>query len=59
VPIALDAKAMQAKMLDPKTRVSGSIGPGDLRQSLTKMLEPLGLVLEVRDKVVLMTPKGK
>ncbi len=34
-PIALDAKAMQAKMLDPAAKVSGIIDPNGLRKSLT------------------------
>jgi AhpC/TSA family len=59
LPIALDAKAMHAKTLDLEARVSGKIGPGDLRISLTKMLEPLGLTVVVRDEVVLVTPKNK
>jgi hypothetical protein len=59
LPIALDAKAMRAKALDMEAKVSGKIGPGDLRKSLTKMLEPLGLTVVVRDEVVLVTPKGK
>jgi thiol-disulfide isomerase/thioredoxin len=57
--MALDAKAMQAGTLDPKAKVSGSIGPGDLGKALTKMLEPLGLTVEVRQEVVLVTPKSK
>jgi hypothetical protein len=59
LPVALDAKAMQAKTLDPEAKVSGRIEPGALRQSLTKMLDPLGLTVEVCDEVVLVTPKGK
>ena len=43
LPVALDAKAMRAKTLDPAAKVSGTVGPGDLRQALTKMLDPLGL----------------
>jgi hypothetical protein len=58
-PIALDAKAMRDKTLDLDAKVSGVIGPGDLRKSLTKMLEPLGLTVVVRDEVVLVTPKSK
>jgi hypothetical protein len=59
LPVALDAKAMHAKTLDPKAKVSGSIGPGDLRKSLTKMLAPLGLTVEVRQEVVLVSPRKK
>jgi thiol-disulfide isomerase/thioredoxin len=59
LPIALDAKAMHDKTLDPQAKVSGNIRPHDLRKSLTKMLEPLGLTVVVRDEVVLVTPKGK
>jgi hypothetical protein len=59
LPVALDARAMHAKTLDPTAKLRGSIGPGDLRQALTKMLAPLGLTVEVRHEVVLVTPKGK
>jgi hypothetical protein len=45
--------------LDSKAKVRGSIGPGDLRKSLKKMLDPLGLTVEVAHDVVLMTPKKK
>jgi hypothetical protein len=58
LPVALDAKAMHAKALDPKAKVSGSIGPGDLRKSLTKLVDPLGLTVEVRQEVVLVTPRS-
>jgi hypothetical protein len=57
--IALDAKAMRDKTLDPAKKVSGRVGPGDLRQALTKMLDPLGLTVEVRREVVLVTPKSR
>ena len=59
LPVALDAKAMQAKTLDLEAKVNGRIEPGALRQSLKKMLDPLGLTVEIRDEVVLVTPKGK
>ncbi len=58
-PVALDAKAIHAKELDPAMKVSGTIGPGHLRQSLTTMLAPLNLTVEVRSEVVLVTPKRK
>ncbi len=59
LPVALDAKAMQAKTLDPSAKVSGVVGPDDLRRSLTKLVAPLGLTVEVRDEVVLVTPGRK
>ena len=55
--IALDAKAMRAGTLDPQAKVTGLIAPGSLRVSLTRMLDPLGLRVEVRDEVVFVTPK--
>jgi hypothetical protein len=58
LPVALDAKAMHTKTLDPNAKVSGSIGPGDLRKSLTKLVDPLGLTVEVRQEVVLVTPRS-
>jgi hypothetical protein len=57
--IALDAGAMRDKTLDMEAKLSGVIGPVDLRKSLNKMLEPLGLTVVVRDEVVLVTPKSK
>ena len=41
--------------------MSGRIDPGNLRNSLTKMLAPLGLTVEVFHEVVLVTvrkPEG-
>jgi hypothetical protein len=57
LPVALDAKAMCTKTLDPTAKVNGSIGPGNLRKALTKMLDPLGLTVEVRHEAVLVMPK--
>jgi hypothetical protein len=57
LPVALDAKAMSAKKLDPNAKVSGSFGRGDLRKSLVRMLDPLGLTVEVRHEVVFVTPR--
>ena len=59
LPIALDARAMNANRLDVKAKVSGRIVPGDLRTSLTKLLDPLGLTVEVRHEVVFVTPRDK
>jgi hypothetical protein len=59
LPVALDAKAMHAKALDMTSKVSGTIDPGELRKSLTKMLDPLGLTVEVRKEVVFVTLKNK
>jgi hypothetical protein len=59
LPVALDARAMRANALDVKAKVSGRIAPGDLRTSLTKMLDPLGLTVEVRREVVFVTPRNK
>jgi hypothetical protein len=58
IAVALDAKAMCAKTLDPTAKVSGSIGPGYLRKALMKMLDPLGLTVEVQHEVLLVTPKS-
>jgi hypothetical protein len=57
--VALDAKAMHIGRLDPETKVSGRIEPGELRKSLTRMINPLGLTLEVRHEVVMVTPTNK
>jgi hypothetical protein len=59
LPVALDAQAMHRKQFDPQAKVSGRITPGDLRASLTKMLDPLGLTVEVRQEVVFVTPRSK
>ncbi len=55
LPFALDAKAIQAKVLDPQAKVSGTIDPKDLRKSLAKLLEPLGLKVEVRQEALVVT----
>ena len=57
--VALDAKAMHGNMLDMRATVSGRIVPGDLRNSLKKLLHPLGLTVEVRHEVVFVTPRGR
>jgi hypothetical protein len=59
LPIAVDAAAMRKKVIDLDAKVCGRIEPRKLRESLTKMLEPLGLVIEVRGEVVLITPGKK
>jgi len=59
LPMGLDAKAMQSGKLDPDAKVSGSVGPGQYRKGLVKLLAPLGLTVEVRDEVVIVVPVGK
>ncbi len=59
VPFALDAKAMRDKTLDADAKVSGTLDPRNLRQSLAAMLAPRGLAAEVRDEVVFVTPRAK
>jgi hypothetical protein len=56
LPVALDAKAMHNGAIDPDAKVSGRIDPGALRKSLIKLIEPLGLTIEVGREVVLLTP---
>jgi thiol-disulfide isomerase/thioredoxin len=58
LPMALDGKAMLAGTLDPAAKVSGRIDPGHLRKSLTQLVEPLGLMIDVRLEVVFVTPAG-
>jgi hypothetical protein len=57
LPMALDAKAMQDGRVDPERKVSGTIDPGRLRASLVKLLEPLGLTIEVRHETVAVIEK--
>jgi hypothetical protein len=57
LPVALDAKAMHTARLDPEAKVSGRIDPSALRKSLVKMLEPLGLTVEIRHEALLVKPK--
>jgi thiol-disulfide isomerase/thioredoxin len=57
LPIALDARAMRAGKIDPSARVSGRIGLGGLGKALARMVDTLGLTVEVRHEVVLLTPK--
>jgi hypothetical protein len=59
LPVALDAQAMRDNRLDVKAKVNGRIIAGDLRTSLTKMLDPLSLTVEVRLEVVFVTPRNK
>jgi hypothetical protein len=59
LPIALDAAAMRTKTINPQTLVSGEIRGTALRQSLTKMLAPIGLGFDVCHEVVFITPKAK
>jgi thiol-disulfide isomerase/thioredoxin len=59
LPMAIDARALHAKAIDPKARVSGRIGPADLRNGLAELLNPLGLQVTVRHEVVLVMPKGQ
>ena len=54
LPVALEAKAMHTGRIDAKATVSGRIDPGALRKSLKKLLEPLGLTIEVRDEAVVV-----
>ncbi|MHB8523488.1 MAG: TlpA family protein disulfide reductase [Limisphaerales bacterium] len=59
LPVGLEAKAMQNGTIDPEAKVSGSIVPDNLRGSLTRMLNPLGLTITVRDEVILVIPKSE
>jgi hypothetical protein len=59
VPVALDAKAMHAKIVDPSAKVSGMLNPAQLGKSLVKMVEPIGLTVEVRAEAVLLTSRTK
>ena len=54
LPVALEAKAMRAGRINPEAKVSGRIDPAALRKSLKKVLEPLGLTVEVRDEAVVV-----
>jgi len=59
LPVALDAKAMHVGNLDPEAKVSGRIEPRELRKSLSKMIEPLGLMIEVGHEVVSVIPRKR
>jgi hypothetical protein len=59
LPMALDAKAMHAGRLKPEAKVSGKIDPGKLGASLMKLLNPIGLTVEVRHETVMVVEKGK
>jgi hypothetical protein len=56
LPVGLDAKAMHTGMVDPESKVSGRIERGQLRKSLVKLLESVGLTVEVRDEVIMVIP---
>jgi hypothetical protein len=57
LPVALEAKAMRTGSVNPEAKVSGRIDPGALRKSLKKVLDPLGLTIEVRDEAVVVVAK--
>ena len=57
LPVALEAKAMRTGRVDPEAKVSGRIDPGAVRESLKKVLQPLGLTIEVRDEAVVVVTK--
>jgi hypothetical protein len=57
LPVGLEAKAMHIGSVDPEAKVSGRIDPGALRKSLKKVLEPVGLTIEVRDEAVVVVLK--
>jgi hypothetical protein len=59
LPLALDAKAMLAKAIDSKARVTGRLGPLNPRKGLAELVSPLGLQITVRSEVVLVTPKSR
>jgi hypothetical protein len=59
IPVAMDAKALRDKQIDPKAPVNGSLfGPEPLGQELKSILAPLHLTVEVAHEVVLITPKS-
>jgi thiol-disulfide isomerase/thioredoxin len=59
LPVALDAKAMLTRTLNPMATVSGTVSPSNFRNSLTTMVGPLGLKVEVTREVVLLAPRDK
>ena len=56
LPVALEAKAMQLGQINAEAKVSGTIDPTKLRGSMLKLVEPLGLRVQVRQEVVLLVP---
>lgn len=56
LPVGIDAKAMQTGRVDADAKVTGLVDPARLRKTLLKLLEPLGLKLEVRHEVVVVVP---
>jgi thiol-disulfide isomerase/thioredoxin len=53
----LDPVARKAGKIDPMTKVTGAGKDAPLRDSLQKLLEPLGLTVAIRDEVVVITVK--
>ena len=47
---------MQTGRVDADAKVTGLVDPARLRKTLLKLLEPLGLKLEVRHEVVVVVP---
>ena len=56
LPFCLEAKSMHAGIINPEAKVNGRVDPAQLRRSLVKLLQPLGLTIEVRDEVILVIP---
>ena len=59
LPMALDAKAMRTNALREDAKVRGALVGGNLKEGLSGMLAPLGLAVEIRHEVALVTPKPK
>ena len=45
--------------VDLRAKVTGTVGPGDLRTGLTRLLAPLGLGFEVRSEALVVAPEAK
>jgi hypothetical protein len=54
----LDPAGRRAGTIDPEAVVTGSARDTPLRQGLEKLLEPLGLIVVVKDEVVVLAKPG-
>lgn len=56
LPLAVDARAIHEKRIDPNAVLTGKVGPGKLGEGLNALLKPVGLVAQVRGEIVFITP---
>ena len=56
IVLSVDSLAIHNKIIDPQTKLSGTLDPKHLRRDLNKMFKPLGLQLTVKHEAIVLTP---